>query len=97
MPRTAITYSLYGNSVFVLVPATPAAGGAQAAGSDVAYKIERRSVTSGDVLEDRVAILEGVKAGEKVVTQGQLKLQPDSRVRPDFEAKLTPLLVRPKE
>jgi membrane fusion protein, multidrug efflux system len=97
LPRTAITYSLYGDSVFVVVPAAPAMGGAQAAGNDIAYKVERRSVTVGDALEDRVAILEGVKAGEKVVTQGQLKLQPDSRVRPDFEAKLTPLPVRPKQ
>jgi membrane fusion protein, multidrug efflux system len=97
LPRTAITYSLYGNSVFVVVPTAPAADGAQAAGTDIAYKVERRAVRTGDVLEDRVAILEGLKAGEKVVTQGQLKLQADARVRPDFEAKLTPLPVRPKE
>jgi membrane fusion protein (multidrug efflux system) len=103
LPRTAITYSLYGDSVFVVVPVPSAGtpqetGGAQAAvPADVAYKVERRAVRLGDVQDDRVAILEGVKAGEKVVTQGQLKLQPESRVRPDFEAKLTPLPVRPKE
>jgi membrane fusion protein, multidrug efflux system len=97
LPRTAITYSLYGNSVFVVVPVAPAGGGAQAAGSDIAYKVERRAVRTGDVLEDRVAILDGVKAGEKIVTEGQLKLQAEARVRPDFSAKLTPLPVRPKE
>jgi membrane fusion protein, multidrug efflux system len=97
LPRTAITYSLYGDSVFVVVPTTPATGGAQAAANDIAYKVERRAVRTGDVLEDRIAILEGVKAGEKVVTEGQLKLQAESRVRPDFGAKLTPLPVRPKE
>jgi len=98
LPRTAITYSLYGDSVFVVVPASPASGGAQAAGqNDIAYKVERRAVKTGDVHDDRVAILEGVKAGEKVVTQGQLKLQAESPVRPDFEAKLTPLPVRPRE
>jgi membrane fusion protein (multidrug efflux system) len=98
VPRTAINYSLYGDSVFVMVQVPPANGGAQAASqTDVAYKVERRAVHTGDVHEDRVAILDGVKAGEKVVTQGQLKLQPGSSVRPDFDAKLTPLPVRPKE
>ncbi len=98
LPRTAITYSLYGDSVFVVVPVPPASGGAQAASpSDIAYKVERRAVHVGDVQDDRVAILDGVKAGEKVVIEGQLKLQPDVRVRPDFDAKLTPLVVRPKE
>ncbi|WP_020175041.1 efflux RND transporter periplasmic adaptor subunit [Methyloferula stellata] len=98
LPRTAITYSLYGDSVFVVVPVAPPADGAQAAAqSDISYKIERRAVRTGDVLEDRVAILEGVKAGETVVTEGQLKLQAEARVRPDFDAKLTPRAVRPKE
>jgi membrane fusion protein, multidrug efflux system len=98
LPRTAITYSLYGDSVFVVVPVAPPADGAQAAAqSDISYKIERRAVRTGDVLEDRVAILEGVKAGETVVTEGQLKLQAEARVRPDFDAKLTPRPVRPKE
>jgi membrane fusion protein (multidrug efflux system) len=98
LPRTAITYSLYGDSVYVIVPVPPASGGAQAASpSDIAYKVERRSVRIGDVQDDRVAILEGVKAGDKIVTQGQVKLQPGARVRPDFDATLIPLAVRPKE
>ncbi len=98
LPRTAITYSLYGDSVFVVVPVALPPDGAQAAAqSDVSYKIERRAVRTGDVHEDRVAILDGVKAGEKVVTEGQLKLQAESRVRPDFDAKLTPQPIRPKE
>jgi membrane fusion protein (multidrug efflux system) len=102
LPRTAVTYSLYGDSVFVVVPIAPApdAAGSEAqaaAKSDIAYKVERRAVRIGDVHEDKVAILDGVTAGEKVVTQGQLKLQAGSRVRPDFEAKMTPLAVRPRE
>jgi len=106
VPRTAITYSLYGDSVFLVVPVPDPVppGGAQAATSsqaagqtEIAYKVQRRAVRLGDVQDDRVAVLEGVKAGDKVVSQGQLKLQPESRVRPDFDAKLTPLPVRPKE
>jgi membrane fusion protein (multidrug efflux system) len=108
LPRTAVTYSLYGDSVFVVVPVTPdpaqTASGAQAApgtpaaaNGEIAYKVERRAVRTGEVHDDKVAILDGIKAGEKVVTQGQLKLQAGARVRPDFDAKLTPLAIRPKE
>ena len=53
-------------------------------------KIERRFVHTGEIREDRVAILDGVKAGEKVVSEGQLKLQADARVRVDPNAELTP-------
>jgi membrane fusion protein (multidrug efflux system) len=98
LPRTAITYSLYGDNVFVVVPVPPSGGGAHAAGpTDIAYKVERRAVKTGDVQDDRVAIIDGIKPGEKVVTEGQLKLQADARVKPDFDAKLTPAAVRPKE
>jgi len=44
-----------------------------------------------------VAILEGIQAGEMVVTEGQLKLQPDARVRIDPNARLAPPAIRPKE
>ena len=97
VPRTAITYSLYGDSVFVVVPAEPAGGGAQAASSDVPLKAERRFVRVGETRDDRVAVLEGVKAGERVVSAGQLKLAPDARVRVDPDAKLTAPANRPKE
>ncbi len=97
VPRTAITYSLYGDSVFVIVPAEPAADGAQAATTDIPLKAERRFVRVGAARDERVAILEGVKAGERVVSEGQLKLAPDARVRIDPNAKLTPPAIRPKE
>ncbi|MEJ0095995.1 MAG: efflux RND transporter periplasmic adaptor subunit [Methylocella sp.] len=100
LPRTAINYSLYGDNVFVVVPAASAGEGeAQAApaGGDAPLKVERRFVRVGDTRDDRVAILEGLKAGEKVVSEGQVKLQPDARVRIDPTAKLTPPAVRPKE
>jgi membrane fusion protein, multidrug efflux system len=104
VPRTAITYSLYGDSVFVVVPAGPSSGGAQAATingdhgtGEVPVKVERRFVRTGEMRDDRVAILDGVKAGEKIVSEGQLKLHPDALVRIDPDAKLTPAPVRPKE
>jgi membrane fusion protein (multidrug efflux system) len=97
LPRTSITFSLYGDSVYVLTPAPPKAGEAQAAGSDQIYTTERRFVRPGDAREDKVAILDGVKAGELVVTQGQIKLQPNARVRVDPNAGLAPMNPRPRE
>jgi membrane fusion protein (multidrug efflux system) len=99
LPRTSITYSLYGDSVYVLTPAPPKVGEAQAAvaSSDQLFAIERRFVRPGDTREDKVAIAEGIKPGEVVVTQGQIKLQPNARVRIDPNAGLQPQNPRPRE
>lgn len=99
LPRTAISYSLYGDSIFVVVPVPPEPGSAQAASitGDGPYKAERRFVRSGETRGDRVAVLSGVKPGETVVSEGQLKLQPDARVRIDHKAGLVPPAVLPKE
>jgi membrane fusion protein (multidrug efflux system) len=99
LPRTAITYSLYGDSVFVVIPAEPEPGAAQAApaNGDAPVKAERRFVRVGESREDRIAISEGVRPGEVVVIEGQLKLQPGQRVRVDPSARLEPAAVRPKE
>ncbi len=99
LPRTAVTYSLYGDAVFVVVPVEPETGGAQARPivGDIPYKVERRFVRTGDTREDRVVISSGVKAGELVVSEGQLKLQAGARVRIDRKAGLVPPPVLPKE
>ena len=101
-PRTAIAYSLYGDSVDVLKPeARP--GEAQAAPADAntidpdkIYVIDRRFVRVGETQGDRVAIAEGVKAGEIIVSQGQIKLFPGMRVRIDTKAGLAPLTPLPR-
>lgn len=115
--RTAINYTLYGDSVWVVkeadpIPATatePAAsavpGTAVAAdasseeASDDAPKLtaERRFVRVGAVQEGRVAIVEGIKAGEQVVTSGQLKLQPGSAIVIDNADALKPPAELPKQ
>ena len=98
VPRTAVTYSLYGDSVFVVKPAegaAPAAGAGQPAATDLAA--ERRFVRTGQVRDGRVAVTFGLKAGEQVVTTGQLKLNPGAAIRIDNTQPLTPPAVRPKE
>ncbi len=90
LPRTAIVYSLYGDSVFVVAPASAPAAGAQAApaGGVGALIVERRFVRVGEVRGERVAVEEGIKAGERVVSAGQIKLQPNAPVVIDESAAL---------
>jgi membrane fusion protein, multidrug efflux system len=82
LPRTAIVFSLYGDNIFVVKPAPPKAGEAQAATNDAKPNliVERRFVRVGEARGERVAIDEGVSPGELVVTSGQIKLQPNSPV-----------------
>ena len=68
VPETAITYSPYGNSVFIIETRE---GG---------LKITRRQVKTGETREGRVAVLEGLAAGEQVVAVGQNKLRNDMAV-----------------
>jgi membrane fusion protein (multidrug efflux system) len=101
LPRTAIIFSLYGDNVFVAKPAPPAppkAGEAQAAPSDgkPAIIAERRFVRVGEIRGERVSILEGVNAGELVVTSGQIKLQPNSPIVIDAGAGLPTPAETPK-
>jgi membrane fusion protein (multidrug efflux system) len=102
VPRTAVTYSLYGDSVYVVKPAPakdgkapPAASGAQTAAP--ALVVERRYVRTGQVRGDRVSITFGLANGEEVVTTGQLKLNPGAAVRIDNTQPLNRPDDRPKQ
>ena len=106
IPRTAITYSLYGNSVYVVKPAPPesnpaagASAGAAAASppAQPALVAERRYVRTGQTRDDRVAITSGLAAGEQVVTTGQLKLNPGAAIRIDNTQPLKQPEERPKQ
>jgi membrane fusion protein (multidrug efflux system) len=91
VPRTAITFSLYGDSIYVVKEE----GSAAKAGAKTLV-VDRRPVRTGATRGDRIAILEGIKAGEMVVTTGQLKLRPGARVTINNEAPLTPAPERPR-
>lgn len=90
IPRTGVSYSLYGDTIYVVKPAPQDLATAQASPAPAAQPliVERRVVKTGDTRGDRVAISDGVKSGERVVTEGQLKLQPNARVRIDDTAGL---------
>ena len=100
VPRTAVSFSLYGDSVYILTPKrdSPAPGGAQAAtAATKVFTITRRFVRTGETKGDAVAIIDGVKAGETLVAEGQIKLQNGASVVIDPDAGLTPPGDRPKE
>ena len=77
VPQTAVTYSLYGDNVFV-VNATKVK---DKDGKDVdELSVERRFVKTGPVRDGRVSIVSGIKDGDKVVTAGQNKIDQGSKV-----------------
>ena len=94
VPRTAVTYGLYGDSVWVVKEGPPEPEKTASVGEVTVpapkLTVERRFVRVGPSEGDQVAILEGVKAGEQVVTSGQLKLHPDATIKIDNSRPLTP-------
>jgi len=67
VPATAISYASYGNSVFIVEKMKDKAG-AEYLG------VRQQFVKLGDTRGDLVAIVDGVKPGEQVVTSGVFKL-----------------------
>lgn len=93
VPRTAITYSLYGDSVYVLKPKEGQP--APAKPEDAVYVVERRFIKTGQIRDERVAIVSGLAQGDHVVTSGQVKLTNGSVVRVDNSQALVPPATRP--
>jgi membrane fusion protein, multidrug efflux system len=92
VPRTAIVYSLYGDNVFVAraAPHARQQGGVSDKGGASGLIVDRRFVKVGPARGERIAIEEGLRAGEKVVTAGQIKLQAFMPVTIDETAALPP-------
>ena len=81
LPESAITYTLYGNSVYVVTPRKNAAGEPEKdANGEVQLIADRRFVETGEHRDGLVIISKGLKAGEQVVSGGQLKLSPGAHV-----------------
>ena len=116
VPRTAVTYGLYGDSVWVVKESAPEPAATQPATASVEpvasasdatptgtidaepkLTAERRFVRVGPSEGDRIAILEGVKTGEEVITSGQLKLQPGAGIKVDNSGALKPPAELPRQ
>ncbi|NJM31024.1 MAG: efflux RND transporter periplasmic adaptor subunit [Rhizobiales bacterium] len=79
VPQTAVTYTLYGDNVFVVVPAKQP----DPNNKDEQLEIERRFVKAGGMRNGRVQIADGLKPGDRVVTAGHNKIDQGSKVRID--------------
>jgi multidrug efflux system membrane fusion protein len=73
VPETAVDYTLYGDSVFLIT---------EKKGDDgkTSLTAVRTFVQAGNRIEGRAEILKGLKPGDRVVAVGQLKLQSGSAV-----------------
>ncbi|MBK5940288.1 efflux RND transporter periplasmic adaptor subunit [Halochromatium roseum] len=67
LPRQAITFNTYGDSVFLIQPGE----GEQ----DGQLVVQRRQVKTGAVRDQEVEVLAGLEAGDQVVSSGQVKLR----------------------
>ncbi len=76
LPRTAITYNPYGESVFIILE------------QEGARVVQRRRVKTGEVRDGRVEIVEGLQAGDNVIAAGQIKLRNGQRVTIDNSVQL---------
>jgi membrane fusion protein, multidrug efflux system len=73
VPETAVDYTLYGDSVFTIVEKKAEDGSSS-------LSVVRTFVRTGDRLDGRAVITSGLKAGDRVVAVGQLKLQSGAAV-----------------
>jgi membrane fusion protein, multidrug efflux system len=71
VPETAVDYTLYGDSVFLIT---------EKKAGDGSLTAVRSFVRTGDRIGGRAEILDGLKPGDRVVAVGQLKLQSGAAV-----------------
>jgi membrane fusion protein (multidrug efflux system) len=97
VPETAVTFSLYGDSVYVVVERKDK-DGKVVTGADGKPQLthERRFVRVADRRGGQAGLSEGLKAGERVVTSGQTRLFPGSAVAIDERPALVPPKERPR-
>lgn len=69
VPRTAISYNTYGDFVFAVEK-----------NDEGDLVVNRRTITAGPTRDKRIAVLSGLKAGERVVSRGLLRLRAGQKV-----------------
>lgn len=78
LPQTAVNFNSYGDVVYVLQPFDK-----KDEKGDALWKATQTFVTTGATRGDQIVVLKGIKAGDMVVTSGQLKLKNGSIVKID--------------
>lgn len=82
VPNTAVSYSLYGDLVYVITPT------GKTDKNKALYQAQSVEVKTGDVIGNDVVINSGIKAGDLVANSGQLKLQNNAQVYVNNEVQL---------
>ncbi|WP_060508520.1 efflux RND transporter periplasmic adaptor subunit [Pseudomonas sp. NBRC 111124] len=91
VPESAITYTLYGNSVYVATPKKDKDGNPENDDKgQPQLTAEQRTVQTGERRDGVVVVSKGLRAGEQVVTAGQLKLTPGAAIRIGQDSALKP-------
>ncbi len=80
LPSTAISYSLYGDSVFVIEK------------DGEILRVKRVFVRTGEQQGNVTQILKGIQAGQEVVASGELKLQDGTRVTINNDVQLNSII-----
>lgn len=81
VPQQAINFTLYGQTVYVVEEQQPEAGKEQAA-DDTVLVATQRVIEVAEREEDYARVIKGLKAGETIVTSGQVRLSNGSHVKP---------------
>ena len=68
LPETAVTYSPFGNTIFVV------------AEQGDGHVVQRRQIETGDMRDGKVEIISGIKPGDRIVGAGHNKLRNGMRV-----------------
>jgi membrane fusion protein (multidrug efflux system) len=74
LPQTAVTFNPYGETVFIVEESGKGPDGKPM------LTVRQTFVTTGPTRGDQIAVLKGIKAGDTVITSGQLKLKNGSKV-----------------
>jgi membrane fusion protein (multidrug efflux system) len=93
IPATSVVHAAYGDSVFVVEP-KKGPNGAAANGPDgkPAFIARQQFVRLGEMRGDFVAVLEGVKPTEEIVTAGAFKLRNNAPIAIKNDGAQTPKL-----
>lgn len=83
LPTTAISYSLYGNSVYIIEPDK---------NNKDTLVVKRTFVSTGDQQGNYTVIKKGIRAGQQIVSSGELKLQDGTPVAINNSVQLKDIL-----
>jgi len=97
LPESAITYTLYGNSAYVVAQKKASDGSLEKDDKGQPILIaERRFIETGERRDGWVMITKGVQTGEQVVTAGQIKLDNGAHIAISDDKTLTDKNSRPR-